>query len=94
MKPTAYLVNTSRGPIVDEQALLDAVRSGTIRGAAIDVFDHEPLPADHPFRTEPRIIATPHVGYVTEGTYRIFFPEAIESIRAWQSGDPIRVLAQ
>ncbi len=92
MKRTAYLVNTSRGPIVDERALLAAVRSGTIAGAALDVFDVEPLPPDHPFRTEPGIIATPHIGYVTRQTYEVFYPAAVEDIAAWAAGSPIRVL--
>jgi phosphoglycerate dehydrogenase-like enzyme len=92
MKPDAYLVNTSRGPIVDEQALVAAVHTGVIAGAGIDVFDQEPLPSDHPFRTEPRILATPHVGYVTIESYRVFFEGAIEAINAWQQGNPIRAL--
>lgn len=90
MKPGAYLVNTSRGPIVDEVALLDAVRGGLIAGAALDVFDQEPLPADHPFRTEPRILATPHIGYVTRESYQVFFDGVIEAIEAWRGGEPIR----
>lgn len=93
MKPDAYLVNTSRGPIVDEVALLDALRAGEIAGAAIDVFEHEPLPVDHPFRSEPRLILTPHIGYVTRETYEIFFREAVEDIAAWLAGSPVRVLA-
>ncbi len=93
MKSTAYLVNTSRGPIVDTDALLTAVRSGQIAGAAVDVYEVEPAPADHPFRTEPRILPTPHVGYVTEQTYRIFYAAVVEDIAAWLSGTPIRTLA-
>ncbi len=92
MREDAYLINTSRGPIVDQGALLDAVRARTIAGAALDVFDEEPLPADHPYRTEPRIVATPHVGYVTRESYRVFYEGAVESIRAWRDGSPIRVL--
>ena len=92
MKPTAYMINTSRGQIVDEDALLSAVRGGVIAGAAIDVFDEEPLPPDHPFRYEPRIITTPHVGFVTRQTYEIFYQDAVDAIRAWQDGRPIRVL--
>jgi len=92
MKPDAYLVNTSRGPIVEETALLDAVRSGVIAGAALDVFDHEPLPPDHPFRTEPRILATPHIGYVTRQSYQVFYEGVVESIEAWRDGEPIRLL--
>ncbi|MDH3499067.1 MAG: D-2-hydroxyacid dehydrogenase family protein [Acidimicrobiia bacterium] len=92
MKPTAYLINTSRGQLVDTTALLDAVRSGLIAGAGLDVFDEEPLPSDDPLRREPRILLTPHIGYVTEQTYRVFYPEAVEDISAWMSGHPIRVL--
>jgi len=93
MKPDAYLVNTSRGPIVEETALLDAVRTGIIAGAGIDVFDEEPLPADHPYRTEPRILATPHVGYVTRESYQVFYEGVVESIEAWRDGAPIRLLS-
>ncbi len=92
MKPTATLVNTSRGPIVDEAALIDALRSGTIAGAGLDVFDIEPLPADHPFRSLDGIVATPHLGYVVQETYQCFFDEGIENIDAWLKGSPIRVL--
>jgi phosphoglycerate dehydrogenase-like enzyme len=92
MKPTAFLINTSRAPIVDGEALLAAVRAGTIAGAALDVFDPEPLPADHPFRHEHRILATPHIGYVTDDTYRSFYTEVVEDIAAWMAGSPIRVL--
>ncbi len=93
MKPSAYLINTSRGEIVDEGALLTAVQTGSIAGAALDVFAHEPLAADHPFRSEPRILATPHIGYVTEETYRVFYGDAVEDIAAWAAGSPIRTLA-
>ena len=92
MKPTAFLVNTSRAPIVEAEALLDAVRSGRIAGAAVDVFDVEPLPDDHPIRSEPRILATPHIGYVTAETYRIFYEAAVEDIEVWRDGAPTRVL--
>lgn len=94
MKPTAYLVNTSRGPIVDTDALIAALREGRIAGAGIDVYDDEPLPADHPIRSCPRTLLTPHLGYVTEGTYRAFYREIVEDIEAWLDGNPIRVLAQ
>lgn len=92
MSPTSYLVNTSRGPIVDTDALLWAVRSGSIAGAAVDTYEIEPLPADHPLRHEPRILTTPHVGYVTRETYDVFYREAVEDITAWDAGSPIRVL--
>lgn len=93
MKPTAYLVNTARGPIVDEDALIEVLKQNKIAGAALDVYSVEPLPADHPFRTLPNVLATPHVGYVTENNYRMFFSQMIEDIQAWHAGAPIRVLA-
>jgi phosphoglycerate dehydrogenase-like enzyme len=83
MKPTARLVNTSRGPIVDEAALIEALRARRIAGAAVDVFDTEPLLADHPFRTLDNLLATPHIGYVTEELYRTFYGDAAASIAAW-----------
>jgi phosphoglycerate dehydrogenase-like enzyme len=83
MKSTAWLINTSRGPIVDEAALVQAVKSGSIGGAALDVFDTEPLPADHPFRTRDNVLATPHIGYVGEDLYRTFFQDAAAAIGAW-----------
>lgn len=83
MKPTALLVNTSRGPIVDEQALIDALRSRRIAGAGLDVFDTEPLPAGHPLRTLDTVTATPHVGYVAEQVYRVFYGEAAREIARW-----------
>lgn len=92
MKRTAILVNTSRGPIVDEGALLAALRSGTIAGAGLDVFDREPLPRDHPLRSAPRTVLTPHLGYVTEKTYEVFYREAVEDVAAWLAGAPVRVL--
>ncbi len=92
MKPTAYIVNTSRGPIIDEQALLEALHQGTIGGAALDVYDVEPLPQDHPFRTAPRVLLTPHVGYVTKENYRIFYGGIVESLEAWLAGNPVRVI--
>jgi len=93
MKPTAYLVNTSRGPVVDEAALIEALTERTIAGAAIDVFDREPLPLDHPFRGLVNLIATPHIGYVTRENYRMFYGDAVGDIRAWLDGRPERVLA-
>lgn len=92
MRPTAYLVNTSRGPIVDESALVDALRRGVIAGAALDVFDREPLPPDHPFRSLPNVVVTPHLGYVTEETYAEFFAGVTDAITAWLAGAPVRQL--
>ena len=83
MKPTARLINASRGPIVDEQALISAVRNKQIAGAAIDVFDIEPLPASHPFRTLDNVLATPHIGYVSQGLYRTFYEDSVSNIRKW-----------
>lgn len=93
MKPTALLVNTSRAGLIETQALVRALEHGQIGGAALDVYDTEPLPAEHPLRSTPRTVLTPHLGYVTDETYRIFYPQAVEAIEAWQSGQPIRQLA-
>ncbi len=93
MKPTAYLVNTSRGPIVDSAALLAALRSGSIAGAALDVYDVEPLPLSSPLRSAPNVVLTPHLGYVTEDSYRVFYGEAAEDIVAFAQGAPVRVLS-
>jgi phosphoglycerate dehydrogenase-like enzyme len=92
MKPTAYLINTSRGPIVDERALLAALEGHKIAGAALDVFDQEPLPADHPLRRMENVVLTPHLGYVTAENYRVFYGDAVEDIRAFLAGNPIRVI--
>jgi len=92
MKRTAYLINTSRGPIVDESALVAAVRKGTIAGAGLDVYDDEPLAIDHPLRDLPNTVITPHLGYVTEEGYRIFYGQALEDVKAWLAGQPLRVL--
>jgi phosphoglycerate dehydrogenase-like enzyme len=92
MKPTAYLINTSRGPIVDTDALLAALRDGTIAGAGLDVYDIEPLPADHPLRTAPNTVLTPHLGYVTEQTYRTFYGDAVADIAAFAQDAPIRLI--
>jgi phosphoglycerate dehydrogenase-like enzyme len=92
MKPSAYLVNTSRGPIVDTDALLAALESGAIAGAGIDVYDAEPLPAEHPLRSAPRTVLTPHLGYVTEDTYATFFNDAVEDVLAWLDDAPVRVI--
>ena len=83
MKPTARLINASRGPIVDEQALISALRNKQIAGAAIDVFDIEPLPASHPFRTLDNVLATPHIGYVSQDLYRTFYEDSVSNIRKW-----------
>lgn len=93
MRPDAYLINTSRGPIVDEAALLTALTERRIGGAGLDVFGTEPLPADHPIRTLDNVVLTPHLGYVTEDTYRRFYPETVECVRAWLAGKPVRVIS-
>jgi len=93
MKRTAYLVNTSRGPIVDESALVAHLRDGRIAGAALDVYDVEPLAPDHPLRGLPNTVLTPHLGYVTERAYRTFYGEAAEDVAAFLAGRPVRVLA-
>jgi phosphoglycerate dehydrogenase-like enzyme len=92
MKNTAWLVNTSRGPLVDEAALVEALGRQAIAGAALDVFDIEPLPAGHPFRTLKNVVATPHVGFVTAKTYAIFFRDTVENLLAWLDGAPIRLM--
>ncbi|MFF9001625.1 D-2-hydroxyacid dehydrogenase family protein [Streptomyces achromogenes] len=92
MKPTAYLVNTSRAAIVDQEALLTALHEGRIAGAGVDVFDIEPLPAGHPMRTAPRLLATPHLGYVSQANYTTYYGQAVENIQAYLAGSPIRRL--
>jgi phosphoglycerate dehydrogenase-like enzyme len=92
MKPTAFLVNTSRGPIVDSAALLDALQAGAIAGAGLDVYDEEPLPGGHPLRAAPRTVLTPHLGYVTDDGYRTFYGDAVEDIAAFTAGRPVRVI--
>ena len=92
MKPTAYLVNTSRGPIVDGSALVTALRDGQIAGAALDVYDTEPLPLGDALRSLPNTVLTPHLGYVTDETYQVFYREAVEDIAAFVDGSPVRVL--
>ena len=92
MKRDAFLINTSRGPIVVEEALVECLAAGGIRGAALDVFDREPLPADHPLIRADNTLLTPHVGYATEESYRIYYGDAVEDVTAFLAGDPVRVL--
>ncbi|MEU1032625.1 D-2-hydroxyacid dehydrogenase family protein [Streptomyces mirabilis] len=92
LKPTAYLINTSRAAIVDQDALLAALHEGRIAGAGVDVFDVEPLPDNHPMRTAPRLLATPHLGYVSRANYARYYGQAVEDIQAYLDGDPVRVL--
>ena len=92
MKPTAYLVNTSRGPIVDEKALIKALRAGDIAGAGLDVYDVEPLPRSHPIRKLKNVVLTGHTGFVVKELYALAYGEAVEDIKAWMAGKPIRVL--
>jgi phosphoglycerate dehydrogenase-like enzyme len=92
MKPSAYLINTSRGPVADTDALVAALHAGEIAGAGIDVYDTEPLPADHPLRRTPHTVLTPHLGYVTEDTYKVFFEDAVEDVLAYLRGAPVRVI--
>ena len=92
MKPTAFLINISRGPIVDEPALINALQTGAIAGAGLDTFDVEPLPLDHPLRSMPNTVITPHVGYVTTDAYRSHYTGVVEDIRAFAGGEPVRML--
>jgi phosphoglycerate dehydrogenase-like enzyme len=92
MRPDAYLVNTSRGPIVDEAALLGALSAGRLAGAGLDVYDVEPLPADHPLLRAPNTVLTPHLGYVSRGTFDVFFRDIVEDIAAFHAGEPVRLL--
>jgi phosphoglycerate dehydrogenase-like enzyme len=92
MKPSAAVVNTSRGPIIDASALAAALKEKRIAGAALDVYDTEPLPADHPLRSEPRAVLTPHIGYVTEESYRTFFAGVIAAIDGYLAGKPVQVI--
>jgi D-3-phosphoglycerate dehydrogenase len=93
MKKSAYIVNTSRGPIIDEKALIAALNAKQIAGAGLDVFDTEPLPLDHPFRKMDNVVITPHLGYVSEQNYRKYFPDIVEDIRGFLDGKPVRVIA-
>jgi phosphoglycerate dehydrogenase-like enzyme len=93
MKPTAFFVNTSRAPLVDNAALAAALAAGRIAGAALDVYEVEPLPAAEALRREPRAVLTPHIGYVTEETYQLFFAGMVEAIEGWLAGKPVRVIA-
>ncbi len=92
MKHTAYLINTSRGPIVDEEALAEALQHGTIAGAGLDTYSREPLPKTSPFLDLPNTVLTPHLGYVTRETYEIFYAQTVENIVAWLKGEPVRVI--
>jgi phosphoglycerate dehydrogenase-like enzyme len=92
MKPTAYIINTARGPIIEEKALITALQERLIAGAGLDVFDIEPLPVDHPFRRMDNVVITPHLGYVSEQNYRQYFPDIVEDIRAFIAGTPVRVI--
>jgi len=93
MKNTAYIINTSRGPIIDEPALIAALRDNRIAGAGLDVFDVEPLPLDHPFRKMDNVVITPHLGYVSQQNYAAYFKDIVDDIRAWMDGKPARVIA-
>ena len=93
MKPTGYLVNTARGPIVDENALLETLKARKIAGAAVDVFSVEPLPVDHPFRKLDNLVLTPHLGYATKETFIAHYDQMVEGIDAWFKGEPVRRLA-
>jgi phosphoglycerate dehydrogenase-like enzyme len=93
MKKTAYIVNTSRGPIIDEKALLDALNNKQIAGAGLDVFDVEPLPLDHPYRKMDNVVITPHLGYVSQQNYEKYYPDIVENIRGFLDGKPTRVIA-
>lgn len=93
MKPTAFFVNTSRGPLVDESALIDLLQRKAIAGAALDVFETEPLPANHPFRSLENLLATPHIGYVTQDSYSVYYRDIVECIAAWLQGKAIRQMS-
>ncbi len=92
MKPGAVIVNTSRGPLIDQAALIAALREGRIAGAGLDVYDQEPLPPDHPILPAPNTVLTPHLGYVTEENYRVYYQGAVEAVEGYLKGSPVRVL--
>ena len=92
MREDAFLINTSRAQIVDQTAMIEALKGGRIAGAALDVYDIEPLPDDHPLRSVPNLMLTPHIGYVTRDTYQVFYSETLDAIKAWLDGRPIRVI--
>ena len=92
MKRDAFLVNTSRGPIVDEHALVEALGNGVIAGAGLDVYDEEPLPADHPLRRTPNALLTGHTGYSTREAFDVMYPDSLECLQAWLGGQPVRLL--
>src|SRR5690606_210710 len=92
MKKTAYLVNTSRGPLIDEEALRSALYEGRVAGAALDVFEQEPLPATAAILKAPNVLLSPHVGYVSWQNYQTYYGDAIENIQQWRAGSPVRVL--
>ena len=92
MKPSSYLINTARGPIVDEDALLDMLQQKKIAGAGLDTYSVEPLPVDHPIRKLDNVVLTPHLGYVTEEAYRKYYGDMVEDILGWIDGKPVRVI--
>jgi D-3-phosphoglycerate dehydrogenase len=92
MKKSAYIVNTSRGPIIDEKALLDALNKKQIAGAGLDVFDVEPLPLDHPYRKMDNVVITPHLGYVSQQNYEKYYPDIVDNIRGFLDGKPARIV--
>jgi phosphoglycerate dehydrogenase-like enzyme len=94
MKSSAWLINTSRGPICDEDALAEACAAGTIAGAGLDAFGTEPLPAGHPFRTLRNVVATPHIGYVSDNVYGTFYRHIAEAVTGYLDGKPVRVVTR
>jgi D-3-phosphoglycerate dehydrogenase len=92
MKPSAFLINTSRGPIIEEPALVSALGQRRIAGAGLDTFDVEPLPVNHPLRKLDNVVLTPHLGYVSQEGYTVYYRQMVEDIRAWMAGNPKRVL--